>query len=116
MPVRTPDRHRERVTLLPLEALAADDGMAAAFGDVIDGAGGVPMRPRLEAVRQKLQPAAERRQNFAAGGRIGIAEQVAVERIGIAAGCEDIERRAGCGPAITPDRRMRLRWRGQTAG
>src|SRR5271165_374098 len=55
-----PGRDTEDVALLPVETLAHDDGIAAAFGDLIEHTARVSMGPGLLAGPQQLHAGTDR--------------------------------------------------------
>src|SRR6266576_5032613 len=81
MPMMIPERHDERVALLPIEAPLADLRCARSAKHVIDNRARVAMRVRFITGWQKLQRALNRRHRRSAGERIPIFEQIAVEAI-----------------------------------
>src|SRR6266576_83861 len=81
MPMMIPERHDERVALLPIEAPLADLRCTRSAKHVINNRARVPMRLGFICGTQKLQRALNRRHRWSAGERIAIFQQIPVEAI-----------------------------------
>src|SRR6266542_3608867 len=101
MPMVIPERHDERVALLPIEAALADLGRALAAKYVIDHRTCVAMGLGFIARRQKLKRALDRRHRRPARERIAILQQVAVEAISRRRrACQRTQRLLGVAPFV----------------
>ena len=54
--VPRPGRHYEEVSPAPIEPLAVDDAVSLTFKYMVDDAGGVPVRPGVDAGTNQLDP------------------------------------------------------------
>ena len=77
--VQRPGRQSDDVALAPFELLPVDDRRAVALDDIIHGAAGMAVRLGAFAGPQQLDHAGHRRQHRAAGLRMTVLQQDAVE-------------------------------------
>src|SRR5439155_22177642 len=95
-----PGRNAEDVALLPVETLAVDDRVAASFGDLIDEAAGMTMRPRALARPQHLHRRANRLHHPPAGHRVHIVHENTVVWRAVGGLAVALQRLVGRSPLI----------------
>src|SRR6266702_6316566 len=103
-----PRGNAENVALPPLEKLAGDDRMTAAFRNLIDDAPGMPMRLGFLTRPQKLHARADRLHDVATGNRIDVVHENAVERRALGRGRILSQRFVGWLPFVLEQRRIIL--------
>src|SRR2546425_5863610 len=103
-----PRRHHEHVTLVPVEALAVDDGVTGALEGQIDRAAGVAVRRGPHTGTDELDPAGERRHDRSAGVWVDVLHRHVVVRAG-GDGSEPAQRLLGPRPLVIEQRRERAR-------